>query len=83
VELIVSWLYRAEIKSPPDTISELAKEAGCSASEVRTGIAEAKHLLDQVQPALDAGVITQADLEDDLKRRLARRNPLITRGRES
>lgn len=57
IELFVKWLYRAEIKSPPDSLSELAKEFGCSQAEVREGITEAKRTLDQVQPMLDAGLI--------------------------
>lgn len=57
IKLFVHWLYRNKIKSPPDSLSELAREAGCSKAEVSAGIAEAERVLDQVQPALDAGLI--------------------------
>ena len=57
LKLFVHWMYRNKVKSPPDSLSELAQEAGCSKAEVRAGIAEATRLLDMVQPSLDAGLI--------------------------
>jgi hypothetical protein len=53
----VTWMYRHTIKSPPDSVKEIARDEQVTVAVVKAGIAEAIRLLDQVQPALDAGLM--------------------------
>jgi|307.fasta_scaffold05008_6 hypothetical protein len=57
--LRVKWWYRANVKNPRDTVETIAKESGCSVATVRDGIAEAKRLLDMVEPMVEAGILQQ------------------------
>jgi hypothetical protein len=47
VEPLVAWFYRAVVKTPPDSIAEIAKSVGESEAVIAEGIEEVRGLLAQ------------------------------------
>jgi hypothetical protein len=57
VEPLLGWFYRAIVKSPPDSIAEIAKSVGESEAVIAEGIEEVRGLLaqfDLIDPRLIA-----------------------------